>query len=299
MVRSRTGTPTVKKSKITALIPAFNEQRHIGHCLASVRWADEVLVVDSFSSDRTPEIARAAGARVLQHEYLNSATQKNWAIPRAAHPWVLIVDADERVPESLRDEILDLLARDAQADPSVCDGYRIGRLNHFLGRRVRFSGWRHDTVLRLFRRDLGRYQDRQVHADIILRGRRGRLRNKLLHYTFSSFDQYMEKFDRYTTWAARDRAARTARVRWHHLTLRPLARFFKQYVLKLGFLDGRVGLVICTLSAFSAFMKYAKLLEMQELGRNGRHPTPATEHPPATPPATTSDAAGDPNPRTG
>jgi glycosyltransferase involved in cell wall biosynthesis len=251
------------RSKITALVPAFNEEANIGPCLASVGWADEVFVVDSFSTDATPDLARAAGARVIQHEYVNSATQKNWAIPQATHPWVLIVDADERVTPQLRDEILDILRRDGADPGSVSDGYRIGRLNHFMGRPVRYCGWQNDRCLRLFRRDRGRYQDRQVHADVEIRGRVGRLRHKLLHYTFASFEQYMRKYDRYTTLASRDRARRTPRVRWHHLTLRPMGRFLKQYVLKRGFLDGRVGLVVCTLAAFSVFMKYAKLMETQ------------------------------------
>lgn len=255
-----------QRSKITALIPACNEQANIADCIASVAWADEIFVVDSFSKDNTLELARAAGARVVQHEYVNSATQKNWAIPQASHGWVLIVDADERITPELKAEILGVLEADARDAAAVCDGYRIGRLNHFLGRRVRYCGWQSDSCLRLFRRDKGRYQDRQVHADIEIAGgsRIGRLRAKMLHYTFVSFDQYMDKFNRYTTWAAGDRGRRTQKVRWYHLTLRPAGRFLKQYVLKRGFLDGQVGLVVCSLAAFSVFMKYAKLMECQQ-----------------------------------
>ena len=253
------------REPLSVLVPTFNEERQIRDCLASVRWADEVVVVDSFSTDRTREIARARADRVLEHEYVNSATQKNWAIPQLAHPWVLIVDADERVTPALRDEILAVLE-----DSRGLDGFRIGRLNHFLGRRVRFCGWQHDSVLRLFRRDLGRYQDREVHADVIIAtGQVGRLRNQLLHYTFESFEQYLKKFDRYTSWAAGDRAKRTRRVGLTHLFFRPAWRFFRQYILQLGFLDGRTGLVICKLAAHSVFMKYAKLWERQEKEKSG------------------------------
>ena len=171
----------------------------------------------------------------------------------------MVVDADERVTPELRDEILRVLA-----DPDRLEGYRIYRQNHFMGRRVRYCGWQNDSVLRLFRKSKGRYQEREVHADIELDGQSGVLQNKLLHYTFTSFDQYMKKFDRYTTWASGDRAQRTARVGWHHLVLRPAWRFFKQYILKRGILDGRVGLIICTLAAYSVFLKYAKLWERQE-----------------------------------
>lgn len=268
------------RASISVLIPAGNEAHNMPECLASVAWADEVFVVDSFSRDGTVAIAEAAGARVVQHEYVNSATQKNWAIPQAEHGWVLIVDADERVTPELRDEILDVLRRDAAGDAQVCDGYRIARMNHFLGRRVRFCGWQNDTVLRLFRRDKGRYQDREVHADIVLDGAVGRLRHRLLHYTFASFDQYMRKFDRYTSWAAGDRDRRTARVTWRHLALRPVGRFLKQYVLKLGFLDGKVGLILCALASFSVFMKYAKLYERRTMDR-----APAGEQPRLQPPS--------------
>lgn len=264
------------RARITALLPVCNEQANIEACLQSVAWADEVFVVDSFSTDETPEIARRHGAHVIQHEYINSATQKNWAIPQATHPWVLIVDADERVTPELRDEILEILARDARGE-HVHDGYRIHRLNHFLGRAVRYCGWQNDHCLRLFRRDKGRYQQREVHADMIIDGSVGWLRGRLLHYTFASFEQYMRKFDRYTTWAAGDRDRITGTVRWYHLTLRPAGRFFKQYVLKRGFLDGKVGLILCVLASFSVFMKYAKLYE-RRLHNGG-----ATTRPTGTP----------------
>jgi glycosyltransferase involved in cell wall biosynthesis len=261
------GRPLPPREKLTVIIPAFNEETNIAACMDSVAWADEVFVVDSFSTDKTPEIAAARGARLVQHEYVNSATQKNWAIPQATHSWVMIVDADERVTPELRDEIL------RELESPSADGYDIRRENYFMGKRVRFCGWQSDTCLRLFRRDKSRYQDRQVHADVIVDGAVGKLQGKLIHETFRSFDQYMKKFDRYTTWAAGDRAKRTQSVGFAHLGLRPAGRFLKQYVLKLGFLDGKTGLIICSLAAYSVFMKYAKLWEMREReSRNGKGP---------------------------
>jgi glycosyltransferase involved in cell wall biosynthesis len=259
---------------ITALIPCFNEEENIRACLESVRWADEILVVDSFSTDRTREIATEFTDRILQHEYINSAAQKNWAIPQAKHSWILIVDSDERVTPELRDEILELLSR----GPDKA-GYYIGRVNYFMGHPIRHV-WKTDKCLRLFLRDKGRYQERNVHADVILDGPVGRLKNKLLHYTATSLERYMWKHDRYTTWAAGDRGKRTKAVRWWHLLLRPTGRFIKQYFLKRGFLDGQAGLIVCGLSAFSAFMKYAKLWEARQtdkLGENaaGESPRPA------------------------
>ncbi len=264
-------SPTAPRSKLTALLPTFNEEAHLAGCIDSVAWADEILVVDSFSTDATREIARARGARVVEHEYVNSAAQKNWSIPQCSHEWVLVVDSDERVTPELRREIEGVLTADANGRP-VADGYRIGRINHFLGRRIEHCGWQNDTVLRLFRRDKGRYQEREVHADVLVEGKIGRLRHKLLHYTFRDFEQYMRKFDRYTSWAAGDRGRRTPRVGYTHLLLRPLGRFLKQYVLKRGFLDGRVGLVVCLLASYSVFMKYAKLLERQLQAEGGGAP---------------------------
>ncbi len=248
----------MERAQLSILIPAGNEERNIVACIESARWADEVVVVDSFSKDRTVELARPLADRVLEHEYVNSATQKNWAIPQMTHEWVMVLDADERITPALRDDIRSILEKG-----TACDAFRIWRKNHFLGKPVNYCGWQNDSVVRLFRRDRCRYQDREVHADIVCEGPVGRLRGRLLHYTFVSFDQYMRKFDRYTSWAAGDRARRTKRVRWHHLTLRPGWRFFRQYILKRGFLDGKAGLIICGLAAFSVFLKYAKLWERQ------------------------------------
>ena len=265
---------TISRSKVTALLPTCNEEQNILECIASVSWVDEIFVVDSFSRDRTPALARSAGARVIQHEYVSSAAQKNWAIPQCRHDWVLIVDSDERVTLELRREIIEILRADLIDPGSVKDGYRIARMNHFMGRPVRYCGWQNDTCLRLFRAARGRYQDRMVHADVIIDGRTGRLREKMMHYTFTGFEQYMNKFERYTTLAAGDRHHVTGKIGWPQLVLRPAARFLKQYFIKRGFLDGRVGLIVCGLASFSVFMKYAKLWGIRSAGTR---PTPTEE----------------------
>ncbi len=251
----------MERERLTIIVPCRDEAENIVACLESCRpLADELLVVDSFSTDDTVALARPIADRVVQHEYVNSATQKNWAIPQAAHPWVMIVDADERLTPALRDEIEAVLI-----DPQH-DGWQIYRLNHFLGQPIHHCGWNRDRCLRLFRRDAGRYEEREVHADVIGCQNVGVLRERLLHFTCRDLDTYLKKHDRYTTWAAGDRAKTTGRVRWHHVTVRPAWRFFKQYVLRLGFLDGRAGLMICRLSARSVRMKYAKLRARQRGG---------------------------------
>lgn len=252
------------RGTLTVLIPAGNEERHLGECIDSARdVADEILVVvDAASHDRTLEIARGKADTVLVHEYVNSAAQKNWAIPQARHPWVLVVDSDERVTPELAREIRAVVDADGPAD-----GYRIHRINHFAGQRIYGCGWQRDDVLRLFRRDRSKYEDKHVHADIIANDdkpfRVGALRGRLLHYTFESFDQYLRKHGRYAAWAGVDRALRTRRVTLAHLALRPAWRFFRQYVLYGGWRDGIAGFIICWMAAHSVFLKYAHVWEKQ------------------------------------
>jgi glycosyltransferase involved in cell wall biosynthesis len=256
------------RQKLTALIPAGNEERHIAECIASVRFADEVLVVvDSAAKDRTADIARETADRVLVHEYQNSAVQKNWAIPQAAHPWVLVVDADERVTPELLADIQRVLEADGPAD-----GYRIHRINHFAGQRIYGCGWQRDDVLRLFRRDRSKYEDKHVHADIIPRDDKpfkvAALRGQFLHFTFESFEQYLKKHGRYAAWAGEDRARTTKRVTLFHLVLRPLWRFIRQYIMYGGWRDGIAGFIICWMAAHSVFLKYAHVWEARKKGKS-------------------------------
>lgn len=242
--------------KLTVLVPCFNNESILRPCLASAApVADELLVVDSGSTDQTRAIAGEFTDRILVHEYVNSATQKNWALPQAAHEWVMVLDTDERLTPELQAEIQALLR---QAPP--CDGYRIRRQNHFFGTPIHHCGWERDDCLRLFRRDGSRYEDKHVHADVLVQsGRVGRLAGTLLHYTYTSFDQYLEKFGRYTTWAARDLLATGKSPTFGNLLCRPVFRFCKMFFLRQGFRDGLPGLILCQLAAFSVFMKYAKL----------------------------------------
>jgi len=259
--------------RLTVLIPCKDERRNIRPCIESVRpLADEILVADSGSTDGTLDVVRRlGGCRVIQREYVDSGNFKNWAIPQARHGWVLLVDADERVTPPLADEIRRLVAGKPDAD-----GYWIYRANYFLGHRIRFSGWRNDRVLRLFRRDLARYDDSGDHAEVaIASGNVGRLRARLRHYTYWSYDQYFRKFHRYTTQQAE---------RWHRqgrrasrldmLASGPL-RFLRTYVLQFGFLDGVAGLQVCALTGFYSFMKRARLWELQHALPQ---PDPEAEH---------------------
>jgi len=255
----------VAREKLSAIITSYNEEINIKECLESVAFADDVLLVDSFSTDRTLELARAVPrVRILQREYFGSAAQKNWAMDQTVHPWILIVDADERVTPALASEISDLLERGPQAK-----NYTIRRRNLFLDRLIRHSGWSTDKVVRLVRRGAARYPKRRVHADISPDGPAPTLENALLHYTFRSLGQYLEKLHRYAEWGAADAYRKGKRPGAAELFLRPVWRFLRMYVFQAGFLDGRHGLVLCTLQAYGVFLKWAKLWEWRRFEKNG------------------------------
>ncbi|MEO8348019.1 MAG: glycosyltransferase family 2 protein [Acidobacteriota bacterium] len=253
------------REKLSAIVTSFNEEINIKECLESVSFADEVLLVDSFSTDATLDIARRIPAvRILQREYFGSAAQKNWAMDQTIHPWILIVDADERVTPGLSREITELLEKGPTAT-----AYSIRRRNLFLDRLIRHSGWSTDKVVRLVRRGAARYPKRRVHADIQPEGHAPTLQNPLLHYTFRSLGQYLEKLHRYAEWGAADAYRKQKNVGAVELFFRPMWRFVRMYVFQAGFLDGRHGLVLCMLQAYGVFLKWAKLWEWRRFDKNG------------------------------
>jgi glycosyltransferase involved in cell wall biosynthesis len=247
------------RQKLTAIIPCKDERLNIRPCIESVRGiADEILVADSGSTDGTLEIVRQiGGCRIIQREYVHSGDFKNWAIPQARHAWVFIIDADERLNEKLRREIQSVL------EAPGSDGYWVLRNNYFMGRRIRFSGWQSDRVLRLFRRDLGRYVGDTDHAEIeIATGRVAYLRQRMEHFTYWSYDQYFHKFHRYTTHQARVWHAQGRRPSFWQLLFRGPLRFLRAYLWEWGFLDGLAGIQVSLLTGFSSFMKQARLWEL-------------------------------------
>jgi glycosyltransferase involved in cell wall biosynthesis len=265
------------RAKLTVLIPCKNERNNIRACIESVRAiADEVLIADSGSTDGTLDVVREmGGCRIIEREYVHSANFKNWAIPQATHPWVLIVDADERVTDKLGAEIGQLLA----APPADVDGYWIGRKNHFLGYHIAHCGWNSDDVLRLFRRDVGRYRERWVHAEIELNADRARrLKQPFDHFTAWSSEQHWNKLNRYATWGALNLRDEGHCVTLFSMLFRAPLRFVHLYFVRLGFLDGIPGLHVCAYTAFYVFMKQARLWELQHArsqvdaaARNAQH----------------------------
>ncbi len=255
---------TAGRLPLSVIVTTYNEEINIVGCVESVLWADEILVVDSHSTDRTVELASGYPVKILQREYLGSAAQKNWSLDRVAHDWVLILDADERVPVPLAREILTLLI-----DGPTYNGYYIRRRNIVLGRVIRHSGWSTDKVIRFCHRSQGRYPNRRVHADLDIEGPTPVLKYPLVHYTFRSLEQYLDKFLNYAEWGAAQgfREGRTAGLM--EIGGRPLWRFVRAYFLQRGFLDGMHGLLVCTLQAFGVFLKYARLWEYRVRERLG------------------------------
>jgi glycosyltransferase involved in cell wall biosynthesis len=264
---------------ITAIIPCKNEQFNIRECLESlVPIADEILVADSGSTDRTMEIAAEfPQVRIVQREYRTSGDFKNWAIPQAKHEWIVLLDADERLTSALQQEILATVAA------PTCDGYWIYRANHFMGHPTPYGDAATDKVVRLFRRDLSRYEGPSDHGEVqVSTGRVGVLKEKMLHYTCWSYDQVFHKFHRYTTLQAQQWHAIGKDTSYFRLLGNPIFRFLREYVLQLGFLNGKAGVQLAMLAAFYSFMKQARLWE---LNHGLPQPIPAQDREPATTPA--------------
>ncbi len=280
---------------VSVLIPTLDEEVNLPACLDSVGRADQVFVVDSFSKDDTIEIARARGAEVVQHAFENYSKQKNWALDSLPfkHEWVLIVDADERVPPELWAEIEPIVTSPPAADAPV--GYYLNRRFIFLGTWIRHAGWYPSWNLRLFKHRFGRYDDREVHEHVVVDGRVAYLRNDLIHDDRRGLEAYVARHNRYSTLEANARlkaernAADRARLGgrllgspverkrflreriWPKVPAKPLALFVYMYVVRRGFLDGRAGLVLCV---FHAFQELTVGLKLAELRKKSSVPSP-------------------------
>jgi len=257
-----------ERGRISACVIAMDEADRIGECLDSLAFCDEILVVDSHSSDATRTIAAQKGARVIERDWPGHVAQKEFTIRQARHDWVLCVDADERISPALRAEILRL--RDAGFPGEA--GWRCPRLSSYLGRWMRHGGWYPDLQLRLFDRRRGHWGGNDPHDKVILDGRAGRLDGELLHHPYRSFAEHLRTIDRYTTIMAEGLHARGRRARKRDLVLRPMARFVRYYLIKRGFLEGWRGLLQACLAAYYGCLKYAKLFVIQHADEVGRQP---------------------------
>src|SRR4030095_7745688 len=248
-------------AKISVLLPTFNNAAIIRATLESIRWADEILVVDSFSTDATLEICREFGARIVQHEYIQSSKQKNWAIPQCLHEWVLQIDSDETLEPGAQAEIL---ARINNA-PAGVDVSPLPRKNHVLGKWIRTADLYPDLQTRVFRRDVGRFEDKEVHAHVIVPGRIEVLEHNVLHYGMTSISKQLSNIDRYSRYQADELRKRGKQFSWSQLVFRPFAVFAYYYFWRRGFASGYRGLLVASLSATYDFWAHAKLWEFGAL----------------------------------
>lgn len=239
---------------LTVIIPTFNEEKHIAEAIASVDFADEILVIDSFSTDSTLEIAQRLKVKVIQRKFDDFSSQKNYAIQQAKYEWILLIDADERVTKLLKEEIQERLS-----ETTEFDAFWIYRTYHFMGNKIKYSGWQRDKVVRLFKGDTCQYNGKLVHEEIESTGQIGFLKNKLEHYTYSDIDSYMAKINKYAWLQARERHSKGERFSIIKALVKPPYRFFNHYVLRAGFLDGFPGFVIAIVQSYGVFSRYLKL----------------------------------------
>ena len=243
---------------ISATIITLNEERNLPRAIASLRCCDEILVVDSGSTDRTVEIAEKYGARVLDANWRGYAGQKNYACDQAAYDWVLSIDADEALGEDLDAEI-----RQIKENGPRYDAYTVPRMAQYLGRWILHSGWYPDRKIRLFDRRKALWVGQFVHESVVSAGRVGALDGNLLHYTCGALSEHLKSMDRYTTLAAEELVARGQPVGAGRLLVDPPWTFFKTYFLQAGCLDGVEGLVIAYMASLYTFLKYAKARYMR------------------------------------
>jgi glycosyltransferase involved in cell wall biosynthesis len=274
-----------RKTPVSVLICTRNEERNLGACLKSVSWADDCVILDSYSDDATVNIAQERGVRVVQREFDNFSVHKNWALENInfKHDWILIVDADERVTPELAREIAGLVASQPRYH-----GYYLARQNWFAGTWIKHGGWYPDWNLRLLRRGCGRYEERLVHEHILLDGSPGYLHHPLIHYDYKGIERYFERHNVYSSLEAveayrtlnsagqplRLPAALRARgperrrflknLAYRYLPGRSLFKFVWMYFFKLGFLDGRMGFRYCLLHTFYDYQISLKLEELQD-----------------------------------
>jgi glycosyltransferase involved in cell wall biosynthesis len=246
---------------ITVLLPTFNNEKILKPTLESIKDADELLVVDSFSTDGTVELVTSYGARVIQHVYINSAKQKNWAVPQCRNEWVLQIDSDEVLEPGALDEI----RRSIALAPPEVHCFKMARKNHMLGEWIRFGGIYPDWEHRVFRRDLGRWSDREVHSNIRVTGEIRTLKSQILHYGMPNLSKQIKNLDRYTRYEADELRKKNRKFSYMKWIVFPWLVFFHRYLWLQGFRDGWRGFFLASYIAFYYFISQSKLKELEVL----------------------------------
>jgi glycosyltransferase involved in cell wall biosynthesis len=240
-------------TKITAIIPTLNEEIHIKEAIKSVGFADEIIVIDSFSSDKTLEIAEKMDVKIIKRKFDDFSSQKNYAIAQATHDWIYILDADERVTVKVRKEILKAVKK-----PKDFVGFYLRRTFYFCGKKVNYSGFQRDKVMRLFLKEHCKYNG-LVHEKITTKGKIGFFKNKIDHFSYRNYDHYISKMNHYAAIRAEELHHKGRKVNMYHVMVKPAARFFIHYIIRLGFLDGFTGFLVAKTQAYGVLARYIKL----------------------------------------
>jgi glycosyltransferase involved in cell wall biosynthesis len=252
-------TKSSSKAAVSAIVVCYNEEDRIEDCLESLRWCDEIVVVDSFSTDRTPEICRRYTERFIQRAWTGYRDQKAYAHSQATKDWVLLVDSDERVTAELQQEIISAVTR----QDDFYAGFALPRLVYYLGRWWRRGGWYPDYDVRLFRRDRATWGGTEPHEKIIVEGRVRRLENPLHHFSYRNIEDHIQRINRFTSISSRELKRQGGRWRLSDALLRPAVRFLRSYFVKRGFMEGFAGFYVALSAAVYVFLKYAKLWELE------------------------------------
>jgi len=249
-----------KEAKISALLITYNEEKNIKDVLDNLSFSDEIIVIDSFSTDRTMDIVKSyTHVKHFQRPFKNYTDQKQFALEQAQHDWILFLDADERITEPLREEILYLV----QTKKETASAYYFLRTFIFKDKILRFSGWQTDKNYRLFKKSKVQFaKDRIVHETLIVDGPSKTLKNRLIHYSYFNYNSYKSKMVKYGQMKAKEEFRKGKRTKWYHIIFRPAYKFLNHYVLRLGFLDGKKGIIICYLNALGV---WSRCLEMKKL----------------------------------
>lgn len=246
-----------QKQKVSACIITFNEESNIRDCLESLWWVDEIIIVDSFSTDATLDICACYTGKIFRRKWTNYVDQKSYAASLAKHSWVLSIDADERLSPELIDEI----RTELKSPSGPYDGYAVPRHVFYLGRWINHGGWYPDYMLRLFRKDKGKFGGIEPHGKVILDGKVKKLKGDLWHFTYKNISQHLMTADRYSKIFAERFAENSVGLLPLNLIFRPVVKFFETYFYKAGILDGLPGFIISAITSFYIFLKYAKIWE--------------------------------------
>ena len=245
--------------KLSALIITFNEEDKIEGLIANLHFVDEIVIVDSYSTDNTVAIVKKhPHVKLIQHNFENFSKQRNFALQQIQHDWVLFIDADETVPEKLEKEIKKTLS-----NPKDIVAFEIYRQFYFKNKPLHYSGWQTDKVFRLFNKKYTYFEPTKfVHETLIIDGKTAVLKNKLTHFSYNNYEEYKAKMEQYANLRAQELYAKKLKPNFYHYYLKPLYRFLNHYIIRLGFLDGKNGYTICKLNAYGVKQRYVELEKM-------------------------------------